>query len=124
MKKKVLVADDDKTLRLSAQIFLAGKGYDVTVAEDGVEALEKLEECVPDVVITDVMMPRKNGFEVCEAIKSNPKTEDTVVFIVSGNVTEIEKGFDYGADDCIVKPLDWDELTKKIEEHISEKDEE
>ncbi|MGM0441916.1 MAG: response regulator [Elusimicrobiota bacterium] len=123
MKKKILVADDDKTLRISAKTFLTGKGYDVTVAEDGVEAMEKVKEVTPEVVITDVMMPRKNGFEVCEDIKSEEKTEDTIVFIVSGNVPEIEKGFDYGADDCIVKPLDWDELSEKIEQHILEQEE-
>ncbi len=116
MNKRVLVVDDDRVFRSVAEEFLKGMGYSVKTAKDGEEAVELAFAEPPDIMILDIVMPGMNGLQVCKKIKKEEKTKDTAVIIVSGDINEIEKGFDYGADDCISKPLDWDELAQRIKE--------
>ena len=115
MNKKIVVADDDKAVLMAARLYLEGKGYEVVTVEDGEKAIAAVESEKPGVVVLDVKMPEKNGFEVCKEIKENEKTKDTIVIIFSGMIEEIEKGFDYGADDCLTKPLNWNILIERIE---------
>lgn len=114
MEKKVLVADDDKIIRYTAETFLTARGYKVITVEDGESAILTAKKERPDFAILDIEMPGKNGFEVCKEIKECPEIKNTVVIIISGNTIDIERGFDYGADDCLVKPISWNELTRRM----------
>ena len=116
MSRKILVVDDDKDFLNVAKMFLEGKGNTVSTAENGTEAVITAKKENPDIILLDVIMPGKNGFEVCRELKKNKSTKNIKIVIVSGNIPEIEKGFDYGADDCVVKPLDWNKLDDKIME--------
>ncbi|MFH1415162.1 MAG: response regulator [Elusimicrobiota bacterium] len=120
-KKKVLIADDDKTVLQAGKLWLEGKGYRAIIVDDGMKAIEEVRKENPEFALLDVVMPGKDGFEVCREIKQNSDTSSTIVIIISGNVPEIEKGFDYGADDCIIKPLDWDKLSERMEVIAKEK---
>ncbi|MBN2407728.1 MAG: response regulator [Elusimicrobia bacterium] len=122
MSKKILIIDDDRMFLNTAEIFMKGKGFEVITAENGDNANEIIEKEKPDTVILDVQMPGKSGFDVCREIKKNDATKDTTVIIFSGKIEAIEKGFDYGADDCFTKPLDWNTFVDRIEELNSAKD--
>jgi DNA-binding response OmpR family regulator len=123
MNNKVLVADDDQTVLMTARMFLEGKGYEVITVDNGEDVIEKLNQQKPEVILLDVKMPGKDGFQVCREIKETEKTKDTIVIIFSGVIKEIEKGFDYGADDCFTKPLEWDSFVQRIEELKNKKNE-
>ncbi len=113
---KVLVVDDDKSMLMIAQTFLKGKGFEVLTAENGEKGIELALTEKPDVILLDVVMPGKNGFEVCRELKDNKETENIKIIIISGNIPDIEMGFDYGADDCIAKPPEWNSLAERISE--------
>ncbi len=115
MNKKVMVVDNDPVFLEAADGFLTGKGYEVLKAENGKDALGLAVKELPDIIILDVVMPGMSGFEVCREIKKKKKTKDIPVIIVSGKINEIERGFDFGADDCVLKPLDWGKLSEKME---------
>ncbi|MGM0567617.1 MAG: response regulator [Elusimicrobiota bacterium] len=116
MSKKVLIVDDDRIFLEVAEGFLKYMGYDVLTATGGEKALELALSKSPDVMLVDVVMPGKSGFEVCREIKNKKETKKIGVIMVSGNIDEIEKGFDYGADNCIIKPVDWNKLAERIKE--------
>jgi len=116
MSKKILVADDDKPIRQASELFLGSRGYDVITVDNGRDAVTAAVREHPDIAILDVMMPEKSGFEVCQELKENPDTKDMYILIFSGTVDEVEKGFDYGADDCVAKPVDWNKLVERIEQ--------
>ena len=114
MNKRIIVADDDKATRMTARLFLENKGFDVFTAEDGKKVFEMIDQIQPHFVVLDIIMPGMSGFEVCQKIKDNPVWKDVIVVIFSGKLSEVEKGFDYGADDCQAKPINWDEFSDKI----------
>ena len=104
---KVLVVDDDKlTLRLSVHVFQRG-GYEVFVASNGAEALEKVVDVKPDVVVLDVMMPDMSGLQVCQKLRANPNTARLPIIMLSakGHVDDKLHGFEAGADDYVQKPV-------------------
>lgn len=113
---KVMVVDDrPKTAQALAE-FLRMEGYQVAIANSGPEALERLEEEDPDLVLSDVMMPEMNGYEVCRQIKSNPDTLFLPVILVTALKEQEErvKGLKAGADDFISKPPDRHELLTRV----------
>lgn len=114
-EKKVLIADDERTVLEAGKVFFEGKGYKVITVNDGEKAVAAVKEESPDFILLDVIMPGKDGFEACREIKDDLESKTTVVIIFSGTVPEVEKGFDYGADDCILKPLDWEKLMERME---------
>jgi two-component system, OmpR family, phosphate regulon response regulator PhoB len=109
---QVLVAEDDTELRKIIEISLGSQGYEVTGVADGDEALEVAQREHPDVVILDWMMPGINGDRVCDQVKSDPRTSDIPVVMMSGRSAEsdIREGFACGADEFVTKPFDLDEL--------------
>lgn len=113
--KKILIVDDEKSIRIAARTYFKGRNYEVLEASSGKKALKIIEKEKPDIVLLDVVIPKIDGFEICRKIKSDKKTKNTVVIIFSGKISEIEKGFDYGADDCLLKPLDWNNLAERVE---------
>lgn len=113
---KVLVVEDSATQRELISDLLKGSGLDVTIATDGVEALEKVETLRPDVVVLDIVMPRMNGYEVCRQLKSNPRTQRVPVVMCSSKGEEFDRywGMKQGADAYIVKPFQPRELVSTV----------
>lgn len=105
--RKVLIADDEPDILEILKYNLINEGYEVVTARDGDEALEKARRHQPDLVILDVMMPRKNGVEVCEILRSQPAFRETLIIYltaVNDEGTQI-RGLETGADDYLSKPI-------------------
>lgn len=125
-KKLVLVVDDDPDLVEAVAMKLESKGYAVDKAYDGVEAMDKIAAQKPALVILDVMMPRKTGWEVCEDIKTSDALKEIAVVLLTA-VADSVKTTSYThhdgkttlADDYIPKPIDLDKLMEIVEDHCS-----
>lgn len=104
---KILIVEDSVTQREIISDFLQSNGLEVVMAKDGVEALDFLQNCSPDLVILDVVMPRMNGYEVCRNLKSNPQTKDVPVIMCSSKKEEFDRywGMRQGADAYLIKPF-------------------
>lgn len=124
--KLVLVVDDDPDLVEAVAMKLEAKGYKVEKAYDGVEAMEKVKEVKPALVILDVMMPRKNGWEVCDEIKTSDSLKDIAVVMLTA-VADSVKTTSYThhdgkttlADDYVPKPIDLDALMEIVGDHCN-----
>ncbi len=124
--KLVLVVDDDPDLVEAVAMKLEAKGYKVEKAYDGVEAMEKIKEAKPALVILDVMMPRKNGWEVCEEIKTSDSLKDIAVVMLTA-VADSVKTTSYThhdgkttlADDYVPKPIVLDALMEIVGDHCN-----
>jgi DNA-binding response OmpR family regulator len=116
-RQSILVVDDEPNILLSLQFLMKNAGYEVRVAKDGDEALAELERGVPDLVLLDVMMPRRDGFEVCQKIRANPqwKTVRVIMLTARGRPIEREKGMALGADDYIIKPFSTKAVISRVE---------
>jgi len=115
-RNKILIADDEPDILEIIEFNLQAQGYDVTTARNGDEALEKAKKISPDLIILDIMMPGKNGIEVCNLLRMIPAFKQTlIVFLtaLSDESTEI-KGLETGADDYITKPVSPKVLISKI----------
>ncbi len=115
MKKQILVVDDDPTI-LKLLFSSLAKEYSVVTAADGEEAISKAVETRPDLLITDVVMPKKNGFELCSAFRFNPELLDVPIIVLTalGRDADKSEGFRMGADGFIVKPFSPSELRKRV----------
>lgn len=118
----ILVVEDSATQREMMAEFLKGNDFQVTVASNGLEALERVQDTSPDVVLLDVLMPQMNGYEVCRRLKSNPKTHAIPVIMCSAKITEVDRywGMKTGADAYIGKPFKQKEMIDTIERLIAE----
>jgi DNA-binding response OmpR family regulator len=112
MAMKILIADDEEIIRKFIKINLTKQGYDVEEAEDGVQTLERLNESEIHLLICDIMMPNKNGWEVLEEMKSNPKMKDIPIVILTSKNEEADmfKGYDLGASYYMTKPFTKEQL--------------
>ncbi|MEJ7626576.1 MAG: response regulator transcription factor [Ferruginibacter sp.] len=114
--KKILIADDEPDILEIIQFNLQAEGYEVIIAKNGDEAVEKARSFQPDLIILDVMMPGKTGIEVCNLLRLNPTFKETlIVFLtaLSDETTEI-KGLESGADDYLTKPIRPKVLLSKV----------
>ena len=113
---KILVCDDDPTVRLLARECLEATGLEVIEAEDGEEALGVFNAEAPDFIFLDVDMPKMNGFEVCEAIRSTPSGRDIPILIATGanDSASIDRGFEVGATQYKTKPINWPLLSRDV----------
>jgi len=113
---KILVAEDERDIRELIGFTLRFAGFEVVLAANGVEAVEKAPEEKPDLIMLDVRMPRMTGYEACRHLKDNPATSTIPVVFLSakGQETEIEQGLASGAVEYIVKPFAPDELTNQV----------
>ncbi|TVT59219.1 MAG: response regulator [Azoarcus sp. PHD] len=116
MAKKILIADDEPNIVISLEFLMKREGFDVTVATDGEEAVNRIRSDRPDLVLLDVMMPKKSGFEVCQEIKSDPELESTRILMLTakGRDTEVSKGLALGADAYMTKPFSTKELVERV----------
>jgi DNA-binding response OmpR family regulator len=112
MGKRVLIVDDEEVIRKFLRINLLKWGYEVKEAVDGLQALEQLGNDSYDLLICDILMPNKNGWEVLKEMRSNPKTEDIpVIFLTAKNEdSDMFKGYELGANYYITKPFTKDQL--------------
>jgi twitching motility two-component system response regulator PilH len=120
-KKLVVLADDSPLIHRHTVPILEDEGYEVISANDGAEALEIIRARRPDLVITDVEMPRMDGYALCKALKSDDDTAHLPVLLCSslGESADLEKGFDAGADDYLVKPVIPEELTTRVHDLVA-----
>lgn len=105
--KRILIADDEPDILEIIQYNLSQEDYQVFTAKDGAEAIDKARLYKPDLIILDVMMPKKSGIEVCEYLRSQPEFQDTMIIILTAlnDETSHIKGLESGADDYIAKPI-------------------
>jgi DNA-binding response OmpR family regulator len=115
---KILVAEDERDIRELIGFTLRFAGFEVVLAVNGIEAVEKVVQEQPDLVMLDVRMPKMTGYEVCRRLKENPETSDIPIVFLSakGQEGEIEQGLASGALEYIVKPFAPDELTSQVKE--------
>ena len=122
MRKKVLVVDDEEVIRQFLRTLLAKWGYEVEEAEDGVKALEQLAKDNYDLLICDILMPNKNGWEVLKEIKSNPKIKEIPVIVLTGKKedSDIFRGYELGAIYYMTKPFTIAQLLHTLQRIIGE----
>jgi DNA-binding response OmpR family regulator len=115
--RKVLIVDDEPNIVTALEFLLRRSGYDVRLAANGVEALEQVDAYKPDVVLLDVMMPLKSGYEVCQRMRERPDLAHIRIVMLSakGSEAEINKGLSLGADLYITKPFSTQELVATID---------
>jgi DNA-binding response OmpR family regulator len=114
--RKVLIVDDEPNIVTALEFLLRRSGYDVRQATNGAEALQEVETYRPDVVLLDVMMPVKSGYEVCQRMRERPDLAQVKIVMLSakGSEAEVNKGLSLGADLYIVKPFSTQELVATI----------
>ncbi|NNF06824.1 MAG: response regulator [Candidatus Eisenbacteria bacterium] len=113
---RILVVDDEIYIVHILDFSLGMEGYEVVTALDGEQALQKANESKPDLIVLDIMMPKKDGYETCKELKSNPDTKDIPVILLSakGRNVDQQTGYDVGADDYITKPFSPRKLVDRI----------
>jgi DNA-binding response OmpR family regulator len=120
MNDAILVVDDDPNSLDIVRTFLESRGYTVFTAIDGKDALAKLEEVHPALMLLDVMMPGMDGWEVARVVKNHPNYKDVRVIMLTArsDFTDKHQGLRAGADDYIVKPIRLDELARRVERNL------
>ena len=115
-KRRILIADDEPNIVTSLEYLMERCGYEVRIARDGDEALALVESFVPDLVLLDVMMPRRNGYDVCQKIRERPEWRKIRIVMLSakGREAEVNKGLSLGADSYVTKPFSNAELTAAV----------
>jgi DNA-binding response OmpR family regulator len=116
MSAKVLVVDDEDSITLSLRHLMKREGYAVSVARDGEEALAAVAGDPPDLILLDVMIPKRDGYDVCQTIRANPAWSGVKIIMVSakGRDIEVEKGLALGADAYVTKPFSTRELAEMV----------
>ena len=116
MTCKILIADDEPNILISLEYLMKREGFDVVVARDGQQAIDAVRRERPRLVLLDVMMPRKSGFEVCQELRADEQIKDTLVLMLTakGRETDSAKGLGVGADAYMTKPFSTSELVRKV----------
>jgi CheY-like chemotaxis protein len=126
---RILVADDELDTRNLVRMILERQGYQVSLASNGVEALQKAETELPDLILLDVVMPAKSGWEVCKTLKSQDKTKHipvvifTVLSTLLGNDVSKKHADESGCDGYIAKPFNTNQLLTEVKKHLDQKKE-
>jgi twitching motility two-component system response regulator PilG len=121
---RVMVIDDSKTIRRTAETLLTKAGCDVTTATDGFDALAKIADTQPAIIFVDIMMPRLDGYQTCALIKNNNAFKKTPVIMLSSKdgLFDRAKGRIVGSDQYLTKPFSKDELLSAIRDHVKASD--
>jgi DNA-binding response OmpR family regulator len=121
VSRKILIADDEPSIVAALEFLLQRNDYEVRIARDGDEALQLIEAFRPDLVLLDVMMPQKSGYEVCARVRERPEWRDMKIVMLSarGRDAEVSRGLAAGADVYVIKPFSTRELMAKIEELLA-----
>jgi DNA-binding response OmpR family regulator len=120
MAYSVLVAEDEPNIVLSLQFIMKKAGFHVRVAEDGEQAILEIRKKKPDAILLDIMLPKRDGFSVCETIKKNPEWSDVKVIMLTAKsrAEDKQRAFSLGADDYITKPFSTRQLVDRVMELI------
>ena len=120
MSHKVLIADDEPNIVISLEYLMKRAGYEVLVARDGQEAIDAIRRERPRLVLLDVMMPKKSGYDVCQELRADDELKGTLVLMLTakGRDTDIDKGLGVGADAYMTKPFATKELVAKVAEML------
>lgn len=120
MTHRILIADDEPNILISLEFLMKREGFEVTVARDGIEALAAIVDQRPDLVLLDVMMPGKTGFEVCQEVRAQDALKDIRILMLTakGRDTDVAKGLALGADAYMTKPFSTRELVVKVREML------
>lgn len=121
MTHKILIADDEPNILISLEYLMKREGFDVSVARDGQEAVDAIRAVRPDLVLLDVMMPKKTGFEVLQEVRADDGlTQISIILLTAkGRDTDQTKGLALGADAYMTKPFSTRELVEKVRELLS-----
>jgi DNA-binding response OmpR family regulator len=121
MAASVLIADDDPNIVLSLEFLMKRAGYEVRVVRDGAAVLSAVAEAVPDLLLLDVMMPKANGYAVCDALRADPACRDLRIIMLTARGQEVErrKGLALGADAYITKPFSTREMMELVRETLA-----
>lgn len=124
MPRSVLVVDDEDSITLSLRHLMTREGYSVAIARDGEEALAEVDRHPPDLVLLDVMIPKRDGYDVCQTIRADPRYAHVKIVMVSakGRDIEVEKGLALGADAYVTKPFSTRELAAMVRDLIGAAD--
>ena len=120
MAQTILVADDEPSILLSLQFLLQKAGYQVRTARDGEEALQAVEAAAPDLILLDAMMPKRDGYDVCQSLRADPAYRDIPIIMLTAKGRDIErqKGLALGATDYVTKPFSTRELVETVRKHL------
>ena len=121
--KKILIIDDEKNILLALEMFLKKEKFRVLKATDGIEGLKIAEEEIPDLILLDIILPKMDGFLVCEVLKQNIKTRDIPVIFISAKSQDkdIKKAIEAGGIDYIIKPFTHVQIKKVLTKYIGGK---
>ena len=116
MSHSVLVVDDEPNIVMSLEFLMEQAGFEVRVAADGEAALKAMEDKLPDLVLLDVMMPKRDGYDLCQMIRAKPEWKEVRIIMLTakGREVEREKGMALGADDYVTKPFSIRELVERV----------
>lgn len=120
MKPTILVVDDEPSIVLSLQVLMQRAGFDVRIARDGDEALRSVENFTPDLILLDAMMPKRDGFDVCQTLRTNPAWKLLPIIMLTARSRDVErqKGLALGATDYITKPFSTRDLLTTVRRHL------
>lgn len=121
MSRSVLIVDDEPMARTLLRLMLVRAGFEVLEAENGFEALDKVKQKQPELVLLDVMMPGIDGFSVCEALRKDPLTVDLPIIMLSAktDLESVNRGLRLGANKYLTKPISTEELTRQVRDVLT-----
>ena len=121
-RKKILLVDDSSTILMMEKFILRNGPYDLVTAANGEEGVRKASECLPDLILLDVIMPKMGGFEACRLIRSTERTKEIPIIMVTtrGEAANVEAGWANGCTDYVTKPINSIELLAKVRNFLGD----
>jgi DNA-binding response OmpR family regulator len=121
MTQSILVADDEPSILLSLQFLLQKAGYEVRLAHNGEEVLQAVEQSTPDLLLLDAMMPQRDGYDVCQTIRADPRWTGLPIIMLTAKSRDVErqKGMALGATDYVTKPFSTRDLVATVRKHLT-----
>jgi DNA-binding response OmpR family regulator len=121
MTQSILVADDEPSILLSLQFLLQKAGFEVRLAHNGEEVIQAVEQSTPDLLLLDAMMPQRDGYDVCQTIRADPRWADLPIIMLTAKSRDVErqKGMALGATDYVTKPFSTRDLVATVRKHLT-----
>lgn len=120
--KKILIVEDEKNIVLSLKMYLKKLGFEILAVDNGVDGVKMAQKYIPDLIMLDIVLPKMNGYLVCEALKQEDTTSKIPIVFISAKSREddINKAFKVGGDHYIVKPFNHKEIKKVVDKYLKE----
>jgi DNA-binding response OmpR family regulator len=121
MTQSILVADDEPSILLSLQFLLQKAGFEVRLAHNGEEVIQAVEQSTPDLLLLDAMMPERDGYDVCQTIRADPRWKGLPIIMLTAKSRDVErqKGMALGATDYVTKPFSTRDLVATVRKHLN-----